>query len=125
MRYIYSLILTALLSACVTSRYEYQQTIKTWQGSSLQALSEHWGRPDEKITTLNGRTVYLYKTRIGIKVLPHSSRNRGKSLTCITVFEANKKGIIVSAKSYGSSCTNSPQVQQKKKAPHRKISGKI
>lgn len=129
MRFITCFSLVALLAGCtsMTTNY-YTQTVQGWRGGNANTLVKRWGAPDQKITGPNGNTAYVYKTEsyqasnigtspeVGVnftpggkpviitKSNPNFHTSRGLSITCVTVFVANAKGVITDVQAQGRNC---------------------
>ena len=123
-QYMRKLILSGcffLLSGCVTS----SQSIQSWQGANVSALTQSWGAPDSLTHNPNGTSVYVYKRETyqnfsgptmpqtgvnydknGRPVIVTSSpmnsfSNRSVALPCVAAFTANKSGTITDVKANG------------------------
>lgn len=121
--------LLILLSGCTTTTNNYYQpTVNSWRGGDAKNLVDRWGMPNTKVTSPKGNSVYVYKTtsytgnyersspsvgvnfsgeRPVIVTMPNTSSatsNSGLSMTCITVFTANRQGKIIDSQSQGNSC---------------------
>lgn len=121
--------LAILLSSCATTANYYPQTVHSWQNGKATELVRAWGVPDEKVVLSNGHQVYVYKTetyksgnatytpqivlavRDGHPFLTEkpnknfATRRPGPQVTCVTMFEADKKGTIVQTQTKGSNCS--------------------
>lgn len=122
--------LVILLSSCASTNNNYSQTIHSWNGGNVTALTQRWGAPDGKMISPTGNTYYVYRTvsyenqrvmaptepTIGVHTSPGgnpivlttsggaSNWNRGMPLSCTAIFEVNKAGTIVDTKIVGTSC---------------------
>lgn len=126
MRYILSLLLIILLASCATTTTNYYpKTVNSWQGANVNQLMKKWGHPNQKVTTLSGNTVYIYKSKgyqnpitptspIGMHVnrqggavftlTPSTYGGGAKPLDCLAAFEFNAQGTIVDTKVQGNGC---------------------
>lgn len=130
MRFIIPFGLTLLFTGCAatTSANYYNQTVQSWHGGNVKNLVEIWGTPDQKVSTLAGTTVYVYKSHsfrsapasespsIGVNtsrpgsptitVSPNTNQSwsRSTSTTCLAAFEFDSKGKIIDTKTQGSGC---------------------
>lgn len=127
-RSLLALGLSLFLSACVSSGSHYATTVQSWQGGNVQQLIQRWGMPDQRVSNLHGRTLYIYKTRaqtfhtanrayspaIGVNVgdkgkpvITETSSQTATSsqpLNCLAVFEVTRQGLIVDAQARGNNC---------------------
>jgi hypothetical protein len=116
-----------LLTGC-TPNY-YQPTVNSWRGGNVTSLVQKWGQPNTKIENPDGTSIYIYRTESYGKVkLPEPTQvgvaNRGGrpvivttnpnyrgrrslSLTCLSIFEANSAGNIISTQVRGNGCYGS------------------
>lgn len=120
----------ALLASCtIPSAHHYTTTVESWRGGNSSTLLKSWGKPDKKMTTLNGNTVLVYKTityqsdtspsspGIGVSYTPGGSPvlttapsprtswpYKGASYFCIVAFEVNKQNTIVNTQIQGNHC---------------------
>jgi hypothetical protein len=125
---------TILLVSCAATTNYYPETVQSWKGGNANALVKRWGTPDERLNGPKGSAVLVYKTQtmrnynapaspsIGVSVAPdgrpimttatnvNNTWNRnGVSLTCVTAFQVNAKGTILSSVSKGTGCYGSQQ----------------
>lgn len=129
MRYLITLVLALLLTNCsgITRNY-YTPTVKSWRGGHVNTLVAEWGTPDYKTTSLEGETIYVYKTQgytnnnntrsspaIGVNTSQQgrpiivtdnmNSWGRGQTpVNCIAAFVVNKQGIITDTQIKGNGC---------------------
>lgn len=120
--------LIILLSSCSNpylGNY-YSQTVESWHGGNAKALVARWGAPDKEIISNDGNKFFIYKSnsyrtantttaQLGLNFrddgkpvivsTPNPSWSRGALATnCMTAFETNKKGTIVSTQMGGNGC---------------------
>lgn len=142
MRLIISLGLIILLSSCAsTSTNYYSKTVQSWNGGSASTLVKRWGNPDSKLLAANGYVAYVYRSEsnhpnnarfspsIGVNFTPggkpilvsspntNRSLGNGMELSCVTVFVANKQGIITDTKMQGNRCYGNESFAENKANP--------
>jgi hypothetical protein len=131
-----------LLAGCAASNaHYYQQAVQSWQGSSAQSLVKAWGRPDNRLATPAGNTVLVYQNQgysaynsttspaVGVNVSPtgrpvivtstaaSNGAARGASLSCVTLFEVNNKGLITHVTTQGNGCYSNQSFAEKVAKP--------
>jgi hypothetical protein len=130
-----------LLSSCASIQGNYyNQTIDSWDGANVSTLLKTWGKPDKKLNTLSGSTVYVYKKqenrrpnnatkKVDVKYKPagtsaitaHKTRwNNGMTLFCIVAFEVNNQGTIIDTQTQGNNCFADMAFMQAMKNPARR-----
>lgn len=127
-----SLGCTILLVSCAsTNANRYPQTVQTWQGAKTTAMVKKWGMPDVVAVSPKGNRVFVYQQKHYNDYHPGAQTinlsfskdgqpyiNRGQSTnnslnhgsaptTCVTLFEADKAGTIVSTRAEGV-CNDAP-----------------
>lgn len=146
-RQIFQLSALILLSGCASSNGKYyQQAVQSWEGANVQGLIKTWGSPDKRVVGPTGNTVLVYQNQsysaynsmsspaIGvhfsgtghpvITTAPstNNSVTRGAmTLTCITVFEVDRKGTIVDTSTQGNSCYSNQSFAEKIAKPGTNI----
>lgn len=131
-----------LLSGCASTKTNYYtQTVQSWHGGNVNALIKRWGIPDDRLKSPRGNIVYVYKTEsyrgdsapmspaVGVSFTPggtpimttgpnlNNTWNRGMSLACITAFETDANGKIISAQAQGPGCYASEALAAKMRNP--------
>lgn len=147
-RLLFITVSTILLASCVITTPPpanyYEATVQSWQGSSLNALQQHWGVPDSRTVTPQGTILYNYQkstyrlappsqispmevavTSSGKTVLlpyanPEANRNYQKT-TCAAIFEVNYKNIITAAHTEGNGCIGGLEFVKKMANPQHPI----
>lgn len=125
MRLLISVVIcTLLVTACGSTRYQYQSQKNSAQfkGQSVQALQKQWGMADTTIQSRNGGTYYTYYSNSGTNFFNSTTTNfitsgpgadssfpsnpgvSDMTLKCSTVFTANAAGIITNVTHKGSNC---------------------
>ena len=126
MRYALPLALIIVLSGCGTTTNYYSETVQSWKGAKVAALTKQWGRPDNMVKTTNGNTIYVYKTEsykhyngptgpsTGISYTADGkpvvvtrtemSTSFSRDLTCNAIFTANSSGQIVGTQASSPTC---------------------
>lgn len=123
MRFIISIGLAILLTSCAaTTANYYTRTVESWRRGNVNTLYKRWGVPDARTTSLEGDTIYIYKS----ESYRHSSAGmngsqNGRSVistdniataghrgtlpvSCITAFIVNRNGIITGTEVKGNGC---------------------
>ncbi|HEX4044639.1 MAG TPA: hypothetical protein VHZ76_03120 [Gammaproteobacteria bacterium] len=128
MRRIFILSSIFLLASCATTAGNYSKTVQSWQGGNVNTLLQTWGKPNDVVAGAQGNSVYVYKSEsyrtyannyspaVGVSVTPtgvpvmtaqpttNMAWNRSSTLSCITAFVVNPKGIIINTKIQGTDC---------------------
>jgi hypothetical protein len=143
MRFIVGLGLVILLASCATTTTNYyQQTVQSWRGGNVNLLIKQWGAPDKRATGSDGHSLYLYQTQtyrhlngpaspsisVNVNAQGHAvmttapntnmAWNRGgMSFSCVTIFEIDKNGVILSTHIHGTHCYGNESFANRMKNP--------
>lgn len=122
MRLIICFTLITLLTSCAAFMpNDYTRTVASWRGGNASLLTKRWGTPSMKIASLEGDTIYIYKT-ISYKktsaVLTSHSPDRGLPVSCVAAFTINHKNIITNTEVKGNGCYANENFVKLKSNPH-------
>jgi hypothetical protein len=137
MRHFISLLLVFLLTSCASTTNYYPQAANSWRGGNAQNLISRWGQPDQKVLQRDGSYYLVYKTNssrassapdfpgVGVSYNQNgrpvittmtpatNGLNRGAStISCIAIFEVNRKNTITSVTFKGPSCYGNERFAQ-------------
>jgi len=135
-------LIAALITSCTNMQTDYfTQTVSSWHGSHVNTLTQYWGKPGKKVTTLSGSTMYVYKKqelRLGngnrnpqigvnyskggspvVTTQTNTQWNNGMTLFCIVAFEVNKQGVVVDEQTQGNNCYADSQFMKTMKNPEK------
>lgn len=126
MRTLYFIFFSLLLSACATPNTHQDENASRWRGKRIDALIQQLGAPVSVAKTVNHTTYYVYTAQHGhyiatpppavavhvdqgskpvLTVLPPAPLPPAALGVCITTFEVNADGFIISAHSEGNGCS--------------------
>ena len=126
MRFLSFIVLTFFLCACAPVQNSYQnQDVTYWRGKSANTLTQQLGQPTRITKASNNNTYYSYTTyerrhppapvqtmgvhvsKTGKPVMVMVSQRPAAptiAVTCVTTYEINSAGNIISVHSEGYSC---------------------
>lgn len=125
MRILYFIASLALFLQACTATNPDASGLTRWQGRSINDVTQRWGTPTAITNAPNHTTYYTYVTQrnleptlpapsVGVNVsnrarpvvvvTPPSPALPNRILTCVTTFETDARGVILSATERGSHC---------------------
>lgn len=102
-------LIVITISSCATTA-NYNETVKSWEGSDINRLITSWGPPSDVYTMPNGNKMYtwLYVSNSLVTTNYNQYLNRLETRQiqywCKTTFTANKNDIITNWRWEGNSC---------------------